>query len=75
MNNLMNQQKPTKYRMLANRFDHKAGTIVYSGIKYDYGLANDDSIWYGTLHISVSLNENGDYPYFTIPIDDLVEVL
>ena len=65
--------KPTKYKLLVDRFEHGAGTIVYKSPKYDYGLARDDTNHTGRPHISVTLNEDGDYPFFTVPVDALKE--
>lgn len=62
----------TKYKTTEDRFEHPEGTIVYPCTKYDYGAANDDTDATGIYHISVSLNEDGSYPFFTIPQDDLV---
>ena len=51
----------------------KAGTVVYEFTGYDYGLARDDTRFSGIRHISVTLNENGERPCFTIPFYDLEE--
>ena len=48
-----------------------AGTSVYSARGYDYGLASDDTRMTGVEHTSVTLDPNGDYPVFTIPVDHL----
>jgi hypothetical protein len=50
------------------------GTIVYESTKHDYGLASDDTDITGIYHVSVTLNEDGDYPFFTIPFEDLEAV-
>lgn len=50
------------------------GDIVYECTKHDYGLANDDTRATGVLHTSVTLDENGDYPFFTIPVHNLEEI-
>ena len=60
-----------KYKMLADRFEHKAGTVVYRQRLYDYGLASDDTSYTGIEHISVTLEEDGGYPGFTIPVHQL----
>lgn len=52
----------------------KKGTIVYDSMKPDYGLANDDTRFTGVMHISVTLNEDGDYPFFTVPLSDLERI-
>lgn len=69
--------RPTRYKMLRHstiQHEAVAGTIVYSCIKHDYGLANDDSSMTGKEHKSVTLDRNGDYPYFTVPVADIEEV-
>lgn len=48
-----------------------AGTRVTKLAKYDYGLSSDDSRAFGIQHVSVTLNENGDYPSFTVPVSKL----
>jgi len=68
--------KPTKYRLIrGDRASQnvKAGDIVYGCIYHDYGSANADTRDTGIDHISVSLKEDGGYPYFTIPRADLKE--
>lgn len=52
----------------------KAGVTVYAFRKCDYGLASDDSRLSGVEHISVTFNEDGDYPSFTHPKHLLQEV-
>lgn len=51
-----------------------AGTIVYSCTKPDYGCSADDSSMTGTPHISVTLDPEGDYPFFTHPTKYLTEI-
>lgn len=51
-----------------------AGTIVYDTAKYDYGLARDDTYFTGVEHMSVSLNPDGDYPFFTVPVMHVQEL-
>ena len=60
-----------KYTLKKDRFDHKAGTIVYPLKGCDYGLASDDSRVTGVPHRSVTLSPDGDYPSFTVPTYDL----
>ena len=48
-----------------------AGTICYDCAGYDYGCSSDDTRSTGIEHISVTLDSKGDYPFFTVPIDDL----
>lgn len=50
---------------------YSKGTVVYSYDGYDYGLSYDDSQVSGDPHVSVTLNKNGDAPFFTTPVDYL----
>ncbi len=50
------------------------GETVYRCTGHDYGCANDDTIVTGIRHISVTKDANGEYPFFTIPEDDLEAV-
>lgn len=43
------------------------GTIVYSCRMSDYGCASDDTRITGVEHVSMTLKEDGDYPFFTHP--------
>ena len=66
-----------KYKII--RADRAAGEVevgkfVYDSAGHDYGLASDDTQATGIQHVSVTLNENGDYPFFTIPLEDLTVV-
>jgi hypothetical protein len=63
-----------KYKLLKDRFDVKAGTIVYEYEGHDYGVARDDSYYTGVYHTSVTLNEDGATPFFTVPEDDLEQL-
>lgn len=47
--------------------EHAAGTAVYSCNGYDYGCSSDDTRYTGIPHVSVTLKETGDYPFFTVP--------
>lgn len=47
------------------------GTVVYRASQHDYGLAADDTRITGIEHVSVSLERNGRYPTFTVPLRDL----
>jgi len=51
------------------------GTVVYKSQKYDYGMAREDEWFTGQPHISVSLNSDGDYPFFTVPVHKLEELV
>lgn len=59
------------YRLLTDRFDVPAGTLVFRSVRYDYGCANDDTRVTGVKHISVTRNPDGDYPFFSVPVTSL----
>lgn len=67
-----------KYKLLSdgrlNTPETKAGATVYESAKYDYGLASDDTRYTGVDHVSVTLKEDGDYPFFTHPLHLLEEI-
>lgn len=63
-----------RYKLLNERFEHKAGSLVNQAMSYDYGLARDDANWTGVEHVSVTVDPNGGYPFFTVPLHDLVEL-
>lgn len=66
-----------KYRMLTDSTIEPAatkGTVVQKCANHDYGCASDDTRITGVPHISLTLNENGDYPFFTHPFNQLEEV-
>jgi len=48
-----------------------AGTLVFPSKGYDYGLARDDTRFTGVQHVSVTLDPEGGYPFFTHPLSDL----
>ena len=62
------------YKLLEDRFEYKAGITVYPSKKFDYGLASDDTDITGVHHISVSLTEDGDYPFITVPYKQLEKI-
>ena len=49
------------------------GETVYPCKKYDYGSAQDDAEMFGEPCISVTRDENGDYPFITIPYSKLYD--
>lgn len=70
---------PAKFRVLQDRTIHDKlyatkGQTVYQFMGCDYGLANDDSRWTGIEHTSVTFNEDGSHPSFTIPVDHLERI-
>ncbi len=44
----------------------------YTG--FDYGLADEYTRAAGRERITVTLSEDGSYPFFTHPLDDLEEI-
>lgn len=65
-------RKPQKYVVLEDRVLHgevmaKRGEFVYDRWGCDYGLSSDDTRATGVEHTTVTLNEDGSYPGFTIP--------
>jgi hypothetical protein len=66
-----------RYRMLKDSdLEPKAvaGSVVYACAYYDYGVADDDTRLSGKPHISVTLNSNGSYPFFTVPEDAVEQI-
>lgn len=59
------------YELLKPRFEHEAGTIVYKMDGHSYGLASEDTEVTGVQHITVTLDFDGGYPGFTVPLEDL----
>ena len=62
------------YKLKKDRFEHKTGTTVYDQSGHDYGLAHDDTMISGIEYITVTLNSDGSYPGFTVPVKDLVKI-
>ncbi len=69
------EKKILKYRLKTDIWGHPKGSIVYDQKYHDYGLAEDDSRLTGVPHISVTLNENGGYPGFTVATHDLEKIV
>jgi hypothetical protein len=49
----------------------EVGATVYRLFGWDYGCAADDTRLLGFDHVAVTLEPDGDYPFFTIPLADL----
>lgn len=65
---------PQAYELLTDsklNTDATKGTTVYKCRRTDYGCASDDTRLTGIEHISVTLNKDGDYPFFTHPLNKL----
>lgn len=58
-------------KLIRDRFEYKAGTKVYPFKGYDYGYASQYSRQLGVKHISVTANEDGSGPFFTVTEDDI----
>jgi len=56
--------------LLKDRFEYKAGQLIYRARGYDYGCASDDEYATGLPHTSMTLEPSGDYPFFTVPNAD-----
>lgn len=61
------------YTLLEDRLSLKAGTILYKAQAYDFGLARDDTRFFGVEHWSMTQDPKGDYPFTTVPVDLLAE--
>lgn len=48
------------------------GATVYPCKGWDYGCSSEDSRHLGIEFVSVTLEADGGYPFFTIPKEDLV---
>lgn len=67
----------TQYEILEDsRLERKAvkGAIVYKFVRYDYGLASDDTRMTSVPHVSVTLDPEGGYPSFTVPETAIREI-
>lgn len=60
-------------KLLRERFEHKAGTVVYTYTGATYGLCQDDYLESGIKHTAVTLNPDGSIPFFTVPVRDLAQ--
>lgn len=66
-----------QYRMLTDSTIEPLatkGTVVQRCAMHDYGCANDDTRALGVQHISLTLDPDGGYPFFTHPLKDLEEI-
>jgi hypothetical protein len=70
----MTVYKVKEQRIIEDWIYANVGDTVYPISVWDYGCAHDDTMQYGTLHISVTKDKNGGYPFFTIPFSSLIEV-
>ena len=59
-----------KFKLLKERFEHKAGTEVFLYLGHTYGLVEDDNFATNVAHAAVSVVQN-ETPFFTIPVVDL----
>ena len=68
---------PERYRLMKDSKlepEAKAGTTVYRCLMHDYSMADLDRRMTGVPHISVTLRQDGDYPFFTVPEPDLERI-
>jgi hypothetical protein len=68
---------PLKFKMLVDSTLEKkavAGTIVYTCVKPDYGIASGDTRALGYQVMSMTLNEDGDYPSFSVARHDMERI-
>lgn len=49
-----------------------AGSVIYASQHYDYGLASEDTAVTGIEHRSFTLDPEGGYPFFTMPMRDVI---
>ena len=64
-----------QYRLISEHADFNVGTIVYKCEQYDYGLSSQDSRETGIQHISVTLKSDGSYPFQTVPVHKLQQII
>lgn len=58
-------------KLLEDRFEHKAGTVIYDFNGHDYGCSSDDSFYTQKPHMTVTLDPEGGGPFFTVPVEDV----
>lgn len=63
----------TAYTLTEDRFEHKAGTIVYDFHGCNYGCVSNDERMSGIAHVAVTLNADHTGPFFTVPKASLKE--
>lgn len=51
------------------------GETVYESCLYDYGCAQDDTRVFGIEHISITKSPDGKGIFYTIPRQDLKEII
>lgn len=49
----------------------RAGTTVYECVRHDYGCRQDSERFTGEPHTVVTLDRDGEYPFFVVPTADL----
>ena len=59
------------YKLLYDRFDYLAGTIVYDFLGCDYGCKAEDEYMTGCKHLVVTTSPDGSGPFFTVPAKHL----
>lgn len=66
--------KPRAFTLKEKAGEMPAGTTVYECSVHDYGLARDDANLTGIEHKSVTLDPNGGWPTFSVPVRILREI-
>jgi len=67
-----------KYRVLKQSIVEKRatpGTIIYAFISHDYGIPRLDTRHHKEPWAAFTFNEDGDYPFFTMPIKDVERII
>lgn len=60
-----------KMKLLEDRFGHKAGTTIYEFAGHDYGCRSQDEFYTQKPHMVVTLDPDGDGPFFTVPTEEV----
>jgi len=62
------------YRLLYDRFDFPADSIVYEFTGPTYGLVTEDILYTGKEHIAITMDPEGGTPFITVPIEMVEEI-
>ena len=69
--------RPAKFRVLKQAKTEKRanpGTIIYGFFQPTYGLVSLDNKVTGIKHGAFTLNADGDYPFFTMPMEHVQRI-
>lgn len=50
-------------------YSFRAGDVVQHCRLPDYGLCSDDAHMTGIGHMAMTVDDDGGYPFFTVPVD------